>query len=94
VGQTLLIIEKSRSHSDTPHLVRLLWTSDQPDNTQHSQETDIHVPSGIRTHIPSKRAATGIGLYKLSELLNITSLPSPPSHATEAWQLICLQQIM
>jgi hypothetical protein len=28
-----------------------------PDNTQHSKETDIHVPSGIRTRNPSKRAA-------------------------------------
>jgi hypothetical protein len=27
----LLIIEDSRSHSDTPHLVELRWTSDQPD---------------------------------------------------------------
>jgi len=49
-----------------------------PDNTQHSQETDIHTPSGIRTHIPSKRAANEIGLYNLSEMLNKTSLPSPP----------------
>jgi hypothetical protein len=31
VGQGLLIIEASRSHSDTPHTVGLLWTSDQPD---------------------------------------------------------------
>jgi hypothetical protein len=28
-----------------------------PDNTQHSQETDIHAPGGIRTCNPSKRAA-------------------------------------
>jgi len=28
-----------------------------PDNTQHSQQTDIHAPSGIRTHNPRKRAA-------------------------------------
>jgi len=27
------------------------------DNTQHSQETDIHAPGGIRTHIAPKRAA-------------------------------------
>jgi hypothetical protein len=27
-----------------------------PDNTQHSQETDIHALGGIRTHNPSKRA--------------------------------------
>jgi hypothetical protein len=47
----------------TPHSVGLLWTSDQPtqrplsDNTQHSHETDIHAPGGIRTNNPSKRAA-------------------------------------
>jgi hypothetical protein len=40
----------SQSHSDTPHSVKLLWTSDQPDrlrNTptwQHSDETDFHPP--------------------------------------------------
>jgi YD repeat-containing protein len=28
-----------------------------PDNTQHSQETNIHVPSGIRTHNPIEWAA-------------------------------------
>jgi len=28
VGKGLLIVEDSRSHSDTPHLVGLLWTSD------------------------------------------------------------------
>jgi hypothetical protein len=28
-----------------------------PDNTQHSQERDIHTPGGIRTHNPSKRTA-------------------------------------
>jgi len=31
VGQGLLIIEASRSHSDTPQSVVLLWTNDQPD---------------------------------------------------------------
>ena len=64
VSQGLIIIEDSRSHSDSPHSVGLLWTSDQPDaetslpdNTQHSQETDIHAPGGIRTHNRNKRAA-------------------------------------
>jgi hypothetical protein len=28
-----------------------------PDNTQHSQDTDLHASVGIRTHNPSKRAA-------------------------------------
>jgi hypothetical protein len=31
VGQSLLIIEDSWSHSDTPRSVGLLWASDQPD---------------------------------------------------------------
>jgi hypothetical protein len=31
VGQDFHIIEASRSHSDTPRSVGLLWTSDQPD---------------------------------------------------------------
>jgi hypothetical protein len=31
VGQGLLIVEDSWSHSDTPHSVGLLWTSDQTD---------------------------------------------------------------
>jgi hypothetical protein len=61
VGQALLIIEASRSHSDTPHPVGPSWTSDQRDaetsNTRHSQETDTHVPGAIRTRNPSKRAA-------------------------------------
>jgi len=30
VGQDLLTVEASRSHSDTPHSVGLLWTGDRP----------------------------------------------------------------
>ena len=30
-GPGILITESSRSHSDTPHLVGLVWTSDHPD---------------------------------------------------------------
>ena len=29
-GQGFLIIEASRSHTDTPHSAGLLWASDQP----------------------------------------------------------------
>jgi hypothetical protein len=75
VGQDLLIVEASRSHSDTPHSVRLFWTSDQsvaetclPDNTQHSQETDIHIPGGIRTENPNKRAAADPRLHRSSSI--------------------------
>ena len=33
-----------------------------PDNTQHSQETDIHAHSWIRTRNPSNRTTTGLRL--------------------------------
>jgi hypothetical protein len=63
LGEGLLITDASRSQSDIPHSVGLLWTGDQPNaqtatwNTQHSQETDIQAPGGIRTQNPSKPAA-------------------------------------
>jgi hypothetical protein len=62
VGQGLFIIEDSRSHSDTPHLVELLWTSYQPDAQRHLSDntvltTNNHVPRGIQTQNPSERAA-------------------------------------
>jgi hypothetical protein len=58
-------VEVSWSHTFETHLSRYdssgrVTSSSQrtlPDNTQHSQETDIHAPGGIRTHDPSKRAA-------------------------------------
>jgi len=62
VGQGLLVIEASRSHSETPHSLGLLWTGLQPDgetstrqHTQHSQGKDVHAACGIRTRNPSKR---------------------------------------
>ena len=33
-----------------------------PENTQHSQQTNIHAPGGIRTHDLSRRAAVGLRL--------------------------------
>jgi hypothetical protein len=48
----------------TPQWVGLLWTRDRPGaetsswQHKHSQETNSHVPGGIRTHDPSKRSAT------------------------------------
>jgi hypothetical protein len=58
----LLIIEASRSHSDTPHSVGLHCTSDQlvaeTSTWQHTTLTrDRHAHGEIRTHNPSKRAA-------------------------------------
>jgi len=42
VGQELLVIEASRSHSDTPQSVGVLWTGYQPDaGTSASQHTTL-----------------------------------------------------
>jgi hypothetical protein len=69
MGHGLLIIEASRSHSDTPHPVGLLWTSDQP--TQRPVPDDTSIPStNFEPAFPARerpqtdalaRAATGIG---------------------------------
>jgi len=58
----LLIVEVSKSHSDTPHSVGRLWTSDQPvaetSTWRHiTQETYIYAPGGIRTRNPKNRPA-------------------------------------
>jgi hypothetical protein len=75
VGQDLLINEASRSHSDNPNSVRLLWTRDQPDanlylTTPNSQKAHTSMPpAGFEPSIPASdrpqthaldRAATGI----------------------------------
>ena len=49
-------------HSDTPHSVRLLWTSDQPVAEAATRQNttltrNIHTPGGIRTHNSSKQVA-------------------------------------
>jgi len=51
VGQGLLHIEASRSHSDTPHLVGLLWTSDQYDAQTRNNHEDRH--PGFKPAIPT-----------------------------------------
>ena len=73
-GSTALVVlslfnaEVWRSHSDTPHSVGLLWTSNQPDtetsthNRQHPQEADILAPGGFRSRNPGKRAIANAGI--------------------------------
>jgi hypothetical protein len=66
VGQGLLMIEASRSHSDTPHSVGLLWTRDQPDAEKFIRqqtagfEPTIPVSERPQTHALDP-AATGFG---------------------------------
>ena len=55
------------THIDTPQSVGLLWTSDllvaETSSWKHTTlTTDIHASSGIRTHSPSKRAASDLRL--------------------------------
>jgi hypothetical protein len=61
VGQVPFIIDASRSHSDTPHSVGLLWPRDLPiaeiSTSQQSQETNVQASGGIRTRNPSNRLA-------------------------------------
>ena len=58
----------SRSHITAHQSVGLLWTSDQivaeTSTRQHSRETDIHAPGGIRTHNLSRRAAADLRLRR------------------------------
>ena len=63
-GFSLLVFEVSWSHTTTPHSRkdssgRVINPSQRslPDNTQHSQQTNIHAPGEIRTHDLSRRAA-------------------------------------
>ena len=59
VGEGLLFVMASRSNSDIPHLVGLLWASDQPDTEtptwQHTVLTnDIPLPPvGFETAVPA-----------------------------------------
>jgi hypothetical protein len=64
VNQGRLILKVSRSHTMTHHSRydssgRVIGPSQRPlpDKTQHSQETDIHAPGGIRNSNPRKRGA-------------------------------------
>jgi len=68
-GHVLLILLVSRSQTRTHHSRqdssgRVISSSQRPlpDNTQHSQQTNIHVPGGIRTDNLSRRAAADLRL--------------------------------
>ena len=85
VGFSLLACEVSWSHTTTRHI---RWDSSErmispsqgplPDNKQHSQQTNTHVPGGIRTHNLSRRAATGTGKWpQLLKIFNKQSLWFP-----------------
>jgi hypothetical protein len=69
VDQGLLILEVSRLHTTThdsrqDSSGRVINSSQRPllDNTQHSQQTNIHALGGIRSHSRSKRATADLRL--------------------------------
>jgi hypothetical protein len=63
VGKRLLIIEASRSHSDTPHSVRLIWTSGQTvaetSTRQHTTHTKDRYSCPQRVSNPQSHQASG-----------------------------------
>jgi hypothetical protein len=58
------------TYNDAPQSAGLVWTSDQlfaetlPDNTQHTQQTNIHAAGGIQTHDCSRRTAVDLRLRR------------------------------
>jgi len=63
VGQGFPIIKDSRSHSDTPHSVGLLWTRDHPDaetsTWPHTTLTIDRYPCHRRDSNPQSQQASG-----------------------------------
>ena len=61
MGQGLLIIKAPRSHSYTPHLVRVHWMSDQPDAETSTWQHNTHnrqpsmPPVGFKPAIPESQ---------------------------------------
>ena len=78
------ILDVSRSHTTTNHSRkdssgRVISSSQRPlpDDTRHSQQTNIHVPGGIRTQDLSKWAAAGRSPAKIIR---------KPEAATAVWR--------
>ena len=60
VGQGLLPVEVSRSHSDTPHAVGLLWAGDRPvAETSTWQHTTDRNPCHQRNSNPQSQQPSG-----------------------------------
>ena len=81
------ILDVSRSHTTTQHSRydssgRVISSSQRtlPDNTWHSQQTNIHAPGGIRTHDLSRWAACGRSLAEIRVRI-------PPG----AWIFVCCE---
>ena len=82
VGQDLLNIEASRSHSDTPHSVGLLWTSDQLDVLTNTTLTGIH-PCPQRTRDTRKQASADQRLRRRGHCYRHAGRLSAPKFETQ-----------
>jgi len=56
-GHGLLILDHAQRHSTVGRTSLYEWLARRRDLYLTTLNTDIHAPGGIRTHIPSKRAA-------------------------------------
>jgi len=68
-GHGLVMLEVSRSHTrahhsrqDSSRRVNSPSQRPLPDNTQHSQQTHIHIPGGTRNHNLSRQASADLRL--------------------------------
>ena len=83
-----------------PQLVGLRWTSDQSiaetsDNTQHSQQTNIHAPGGIRTHDLSRRVTIDLRLRSRGHWhRQIQPIPSQNLFLRSIFMLLYLQTLV
>ena len=100
VGQGLRNIEASRSHSDTPHSVGLLWTSDQPgtqtstlqhttlrrhSNLQSQQACDCR-PTHYKRFTSHKMTSKSLtNSHLCSPRVHWTTRPSPEQIGKEIW---------
>ena len=88
------ILDVSRSHTMTQHSRqdssgRAISSSQRPlpDNTRHSQQTNIHAPGGIRTQDLSRRA-TAVLLLLLLLLLPLSSFFQALNFLAESFGLL------
>ena len=91
-----LVVEVSRSHSDTPQSVKLLWTSDRHvaetltwHRTERSQETDIYIPEGFEPSVPVSEQSQTLVLEKAAAEIGNDCPHSRIKQAADAWTKWC-----
>jgi hypothetical protein len=92
VDQDLIIIDASRSHSDTTHPIWLLWTSDRPNavtsTRQHQTETSMP-PVGFETRNTSKQAPQTQALERSATAFGLNH----SSHSCQHWHYLLIHNV-